>query len=311
MSRVARTVLLALFVGSALVFQGCETEEINSALPNVSGDFVLTNPPVPAGEGRDEKVRWQTYTGEDFHGGRQTAIKWPNSLYTIFGCTPQNTRCFVDGTEFFFYGIDVYSTGAQMLSYGCATRADTGFPAPFVAVLFKNGKPYAACEFSDPMIDNALQTLPPQITLPAWVMTVTLGISQPPGPGTDGQVLTNPVISEGEGYSQHAYWKVYSETYDGRNLTIRWPTDLYKVYGCRPENTRCEADGTVFTFYQLDTGEDGSNARLSYGTGRMGSSFPPGVVAILYKDNVPFAAFSVENPSASISLRLPPTQQLP
>jgi hypothetical protein len=217
----------------------------------------------------------------------------------------------VDGTEFFFYGIDVYSTGAQMLSYGCATRADASFPAPFVAVLFKNGRPYAACEFPDPMADNSLQTLPEQIVLPAWVLAVALNIAEPPGPGTNGEVLTNPVISEGEGYSQHAYWKVYSETYDGRNLTIRWPTDLYKVYGCRPENTRCEADGTVFTFYQLDTGDDGNNARLSYGTGRMASSFPPGVVAILYKDNAPFAAFSVENPSVSISLRLPPTQQLP
>jgi len=170
---IAVSVLVA---GFALLFQGCETDSGGSDTGGSDSSKILINPPVPEGEGRDEKVRWQTYTGEDFHAGRQTAIKWPNSLYTTFGCTPSNTRCFVDATEFTFYGIDVYSTGAQMLSYGCATRADTSFPVPFVAVLFKDGKPYAACEFPDPMADNSLQTLPEQIELPSWVRTVTVNI---------------------------------------------------------------------------------------------------------------------------------------
>jgi len=133
-------------------------------------------------------------------------------------------------------------------------------------------------------------------------------------PGTvvpTGDVLVNPAISEGVGMDQHAYWKVYANTYNGRDVTIRWPTDLYTVYGCRPENTRCEADGTVFSFYAIDTGDSGKAAKLSYGCNRKANTFPRGVIAILYKDGEPLAAFSVADPTKGLYLRLPPTQQLP
>jgi hypothetical protein len=136
------------------------------------GGGTLTNPVIPEGGGTpprmDEMARWQNYAGEDLRQGtRATAIKWPNSLYTQYGCTPQNTRCVVDGTEFTFYQIDVYPTGAQMLSYS-STRVDSSFPKPFVAVLYKNGEPFAAVEFPDPMLDNYNTKLPATIELPGW-----------------------------------------------------------------------------------------------------------------------------------------------
>jgi hypothetical protein len=163
---------VACVLGCMALVQGCET---GSDGDDDGGDNttpqVLVNPVVPEGEGRDEMVRWQNYTGEDTHGGRKTAIKWPNSLYVTYGCRQENTRCFVDGTEFFYYQLDVYSTGAKIISYGCATRADVEFPSPFLAVLYKDGKPFAACEFPDPLADNSLVRLPESITLPNWVYT--------------------------------------------------------------------------------------------------------------------------------------------
>lgn len=136
-----------------------------------SGGTTLTNPVIPVGGGTwprmDEMARWQNYAGETLHQGKATAIKWPNSLYTQYGCTPQNTKCVVDGTEFPYYQIDTYPTGAKMLSYG-STRADSSFPKPFVAVLYKNGEPFAAVQFADPMVDNDNISLPATIELPSW-----------------------------------------------------------------------------------------------------------------------------------------------
>ena len=139
----------------------------------------------------------------------------------------------------------------------------------------------------------------------------------PPSENTDrvdpkGEVLVNPTISQGDGMENYAYWKIYNPPHLNRKVSIRWPSDLYNVYGARPENTRCEADGTSFEFYQIDTGDDGTNRRLSYTcTTRYGYQFPHGVIPILFKDGSPLAAFSVAEPSEGISLRLPPTQQLP
>jgi len=45
---------------------------------------------------------------------------------------------------------------------------------PFVAVLFKDGESFAACEFAKPMDGNSLRRLPATIELPAWVDEVTL-----------------------------------------------------------------------------------------------------------------------------------------
>lgn len=133
--------------------------------------MVLTNPVLPEGGGvmprMDEMARWQNYEGEVLHQGKATAIKWPNSLHTQYGCTAQNTRCLVDGREFTYYQIDVYPTGAKMLSYG-STFEESSFPKPFIAVLYKDGEPFAACQFRDPMIDNDNVRLPATITLPAW-----------------------------------------------------------------------------------------------------------------------------------------------
>ena len=154
---------VALVLGCSGLLTGCEEDSGEG-----SGGKTLTNPVIPPGGGRDEKVRWQNYEGEPTHQGRLTAIKWPASLMSQYGCTPENTKCVVDGTTFPFYAVDVYPSGAQILSYGCSTRADTEFPAPFVAILYRNGEPFAACQFPDPMIDNDLQDLPPTIVLPGW-----------------------------------------------------------------------------------------------------------------------------------------------
>jgi len=127
-----------------------------------------------------------------------------------------------------------------------------------------------------------------------------------------GEVLVNPTMSQGEGMENVAYWKLYNPPHLDRKVSIRWPSDLYNVYGARPENTRCEADGTNFEYYQLDTGDDGTNRRLSYTcTTRYGYEFPHGVIPTLFKDGSPLAAFSVAEPSEPLQTRLPPTQQLP
>jgi hypothetical protein len=126
-----------------------------------------------------------------------------------------------------------------------------------------------------------------------------------------GAILTNPAISDGVGFQQMVYWKTYDPPHLGRKVTIRWPSDLYWKYGCTPSNTRCEADGAVFEFYQLDTG-DGSNARLSYAcTTRYMWEFPYKVRAILYKDGQPFAAFALDDPTWEGQFRLPDSVQLP
>jgi hypothetical protein len=139
----------------------------------------------------------------------------------------------------------------------------------------------------------------------------------PPGenPNTvvpKGEVLVNPVMSEGDGMENVVYWKIYNPPHLNRKVSIRWPSDLYNVYGARPENTTCVADGTSFEFYQLDTGEDGTNARLSYTcTTRYGYEFPHGVIPIMYMNGSALAAFSVQNPADPLQTRLPATQQLP
>jgi hypothetical protein len=127
----------------------------------------------------------------------------------------------------------------------------------------------------------------------------------------NGAVLTNPAISEGVGFQQMVYWKTYDPPHLGRKVTIRWPSDLYWKYGCTASNTRCEADGASFTFYQLDTG-DGANARLSYAcTSRYMWDFPYKVRAILYKDGQPIAAFVMDDPTQEAQFRLPDSVQLP
>jgi hypothetical protein len=161
--------VVAISACVGLLLPGCGGD---SGGDSGGGDGVaLTNPEIPAGGGvpprMDEMARWQNYAGEVLHQGKATAIKWPNSLYTLYGCTPANTRCVVDGTEFLYYQIDVYPTGAKMLSYG-STRIDSSFPKPFVAVLYKNGEPFAACQFQDPMVDNDNVPLPATINLPGW-----------------------------------------------------------------------------------------------------------------------------------------------
>lgn len=159
---------VALVAGSAgLLFAGCGGDDGGGG----GGGATLTNPVLPLGGGipprMDEMARWSNYEGEVLHQGRATSVKWPNSLYTQYGCTPQNTRCVVDGTEFLYYQIDVYPTGAKMLSY-YSTRADTTFPKPTTAVLYKDGEPFAACRFPDPMVDNVTVRLPETIKLPGW-----------------------------------------------------------------------------------------------------------------------------------------------
>lgn len=164
-------VLGALLVTGLVMSTGCGGGGGDSGPALIT----LNNQVFPAGVGeRDEKVRWQTYEGEFDHFGRRTAIKWPASLMTLYGCTGDNTRCFVDGTEFFFYTIDQYTSGVLVLSYGCSTRSDFEFSKPFVAVLYKDGVPFCACEFADPMIDESLVVPPATIVLPAWVNDVVL-----------------------------------------------------------------------------------------------------------------------------------------
>jgi hypothetical protein len=165
---------LAKYIGLAAValmcgvsFSGCE---IGDSGNGGDGGRTLTNPVLPQGGGTwprlDESARWQNYGGEG-RFGRATAIKWPNSLYRQYGCTPQNTKCVVDGTEFAFYQIDEYPTGADMLSYG-STRVYTTFPNNFTAVLYKDGEPFAACTFPDPASDDDNVRLPATIELPGW-----------------------------------------------------------------------------------------------------------------------------------------------
>jgi len=170
----------AIVLLGVLALVGCGDDDAgNTTTPtnDVPVPQVLVNPVLPLGGGipprMDEMARWSNYEGTDLHQGRATSVKWPNSLYTQYGCTPENTRCVVDGTEFLYYQIDVYPTGAQMLSY-YSTRADVTFPTPFTAVLYKDGEPFAACQFPDPMVDNVTVRLPETITLPLWVNEVTL-----------------------------------------------------------------------------------------------------------------------------------------
>ncbi|MEI6971995.1 MAG: hypothetical protein WCL44_10820 [bacterium] len=162
--------LSGMVVAALVLTNGCGGSDNSSGGGTVEKPVVLTNPTFPAGVGeRDEKVRWQTYTGQFDHFGRRTAIKWPASLMSLYGCTGENTRCFVDGTEFFFYTVDQYPSGVLVLSYGSATRSDFEFSKPSVAVLFKDGQPFCAAEFADPMIDEDLVVPPATIELPAWV----------------------------------------------------------------------------------------------------------------------------------------------
>lgn len=164
-------ILAAVFAVGALA-TGCEFFDTEPRFNPTPRGTRLTNPVIPTGVGADEKVRWQNYPGEEEHGGRKTAIKWPHALYATHGCRPENTRCFVDGSEYFFYQLETYPSGAQILCYGSPTRDEASFRGPFVAVLFKDGQPFCAVEIPDATVDNALITPPETIELPDWVSRI-------------------------------------------------------------------------------------------------------------------------------------------
>lgn len=170
-NRSSAIVLTAAIVVWALA-AGCEFFDTEPRVTPTPVGTRLTNPAIPEGEGADEKVRWQNYPGKEEHGGRKTAIKWPNALYATHGCRPENTRCFVDGSEYFFYQVETYPSGAKILSYGSPTRDEASFRGPFVAVLFKDGRPFCAVEIPDATANNALVKPPATIALPDWVSRI-------------------------------------------------------------------------------------------------------------------------------------------
>ena len=101
------------------------------------------------------------------------------------------------------------------------------------------------------------------------------------------------------------YWKLYgsgSTSYNGRKVTVRWPTVLYDDHGCTCSNTYTVVDGITFNYQGCvyDQGSSGDcSARITHRTDQQyGFQFPSNVEVKLYKNGQAFACVNVPSPAS-------------
>jgi hypothetical protein len=108
-------------------------------------------------------------------------------------------------------------------------------------------------------------------------------------------VTENPKIRSTDVQVQQFRFK--TEVEGGQSyVVVKWPSDLYWMYRCLPENTYTMVGKTRLDFYEIDKGEFAM--RLSYRAPGSGGDFAPGTRCTLYRDDAPFAFCVVPDPGA-------------